>query len=115
MHPTTSRDIRNLTTTEASLGTGRLIGPAWVGRAMVAHLAVNQRSPDIGGSIPSRPTLRVTPDWWGTGLLPRKRLGSRPRARTAPQQPVDVVEWRRRRSTKPEIAGSTPAADTLSP
>jgi hypothetical protein len=49
---------------------------------MAAHLAVNQRSPDIGGSIPSRPTLRVTPDWWGTGLLPRKRLGSRPRART---------------------------------
>ena len=49
-----------------------------------AQLAVDQPSTDVGGSIPSRPTARVTPDRWGTGLLPRTRLGSRPRARTTP-------------------------------
>ena len=64
-----------------------------------------------GGRSPRRSAARVTPDWWGTGLLPRNRLGSRPRART----PVDVAEWRRHWTTNPEAAGSTPAVDTASP
>ena len=37
----------------------------------------------IGVAVARLHDLRVTPDWWGTGLLPRNRLGSRPRARTA--------------------------------
>ena len=38
-----------------------------------------------GSVVPSAQPVpsRVTPDWWGTGLLPRNRLGSRPRARTS--------------------------------
>jgi len=34
-----------------------------------------------------------------------------PRNSNSTRRPVDVVEWRRRRSTKPESAGSTPAVD----
>ena len=76
------------------------------------HRRRDQRHRSRPGShtgSPRRPDhRRVTPDWSGTGLSPRRRPGSRPGARTH----VVVAEWRRHRPTKAAIAGSTPADDT---
>ena len=107
--------------------------------AMAAQLAVNQRSSTSGvrflpgppcasrltgrapGSYPGRDWVR------SPGRAPRRRssvvraTACRAEGRRFDSDrwrrcnPVDVVEWKRRRSTKPEIAGSTPAADTFSP
>ena len=110
-----------------------------------AQLAVDQPSTDTGGSIPSRPTTtrasRLTGrapgsypgrDWVrgpGRALLrdaervaavaqPARAAACRAEGhgfKSRRWRHVDVAEWRRHRSTKPESAGSTPAVEASSP
>jgi hypothetical protein len=69
-HRTTSPGTSSLTTAEASSpGIASRRSREWVGRVIASS---------------TDPHMRVTPDGWGTGLLPRNRLGSSPRARTEP-------------------------------
>ena len=102
--PATSRDTSTLTTAEASSsrpappgfeGTGLLPGRDWVRRpGRARHAAVAQ------------PVVAPARQAGGRGCKSRRWR------RRRSKKHVDVAEWTRRRSTKPEDAGSTPAVGT---
>jgi hypothetical protein len=80
----------------------RLPGRAPVSSTGTDWVRLPGRAPSCRNSVVRVPDCRSG----GHGFESRRRRA---------MQSVDVVEWRRRRSTKPEAAGSTPAVDTTSP